>query len=109
MQPSRPSPSQERAGLGILATHGFADATTTAAAAAVVGPHAEGNPLIAALLAEGIGFAVGTMLLVVGLVAVAYPWVAAWAGLPRWFATALIVVGVLVALGNIAVVLGVVA
>lgn len=95
----------ERGGLGIFASHGVADAGTTALAATVVGRGAEANPLLQPLLAEGIGFAAGVMLLVVGLIAVSYPRLATWADFPAWFAPLLTLVGALVAIGNVAVVM----
>lgn len=91
-------------GLGIFITHGVADGLTTAAATNSVGASSEANPLVRWLLFQGVGFAVGVMLLVVGLIAVAYPRVAALADVPRWFAPVLIGSGLLVAAGNIAVV-----
>jgi hypothetical protein len=91
----------------LFGTHGLLDGLTTAAAAVSVPTAAEANPLMRAMLAEGIGFAVGAMLLVVGMVAAAWPRLAELADFPRWFAPGLIAVGVLVALGNLAVVVGV--
>ena len=96
--------SREREGLALLSTHGVADTASTLLAASVVGHGAEGNPLVATLLADGYGFAAGVMLAVVGAVAVAYPTVAEWADLPAWFAWLLAVIGALVAATNLLVV-----
>jgi hypothetical protein len=98
--------SREAEGLAIWATHGVLDGITTAAAAISTPTAAEANPLMRALLRAGVGWAVGTMLLVVGLISVAWPRLARWADLPRWFAPTLAAVGLLVALLNVLVVVG---
>jgi len=94
---------EEQHGLAIFATHGLADTTTTLFATAAAGAGLEANPIIAQLLQQGWGFAAGTMLLVAGLVAVAYPSVARYAEFPGWFGPALAAVGLLVAITNVAV------
>lgn len=91
----------------IFGSHGIADGVTTAWAAVVVGAAGEPNPLMAGLLEAGLGWAIGTMLLVVGLVAAAWPTLAERADLARWFPIALIAVGLLVALGNLVVVVAI--
>lgn len=95
---------REIEGVGIFLTHGIADGVTSAIAARSVGISAEVNPLVRWLLLQGVGFAVGVMLLIVGAMAVAYPRLAQWANIPRWFAPVLIGFGLLVAIGNVAVV-----
>ena len=90
---------------GIFATHGVLDAVTTAIAAIHLSAHGEANPLMRALLREGVGFAVGCMLLVVGLLAASWPRLAARYDFPQWFAPILCTVGLAVALGNVVVVL----
>lgn len=89
---------------GIFATHGVLDAATTALAAVHLSAHAEGNPLMRALLQEGVGFAAGAMLFVVGLLAAAWPHVADRCDFPRAFALLLVVVGLAVSVGNVWVV-----
>ncbi len=93
----------EEQGLALFATHGLADASSTLFATAAVGTELEANPVMAALLQQGWGFAAGTMLLVTGLVAVAYPTVARLEAIPHWFGPTLAVIGVLVASINLAV------
>jgi hypothetical protein len=93
----------EDQGLAIFATHGLADASSTVFASATAGPGLEANPLMADLLQQGWGFAAGSMLLVSGLVAVTYPSVARLEVVPNWFGLALAVVGLLVAIANVAV------
>ena len=97
--------SYERDGLGILLSHGVADGVTTLWAYRVVGAAGEANPIVRELLEIGVGFAFGSMLLVVGMVAAAYPLLARRYKFPRWFAAVLILVGFLVAAGNVLVVL----
>lgn len=85
----------------IFLTHGVLDAATTAFAAVYVSTESEGNPLIRVLLQEGVGFAVGSMLLVVGLLAAAWPTLAERYDFPRWLAPLLVAVGFVVAAGNV--------
>ncbi len=94
----------ERDGLLILLGHGVADGATTALAYAALGASGEANPLIRMLLQEGVGFAIGAMLLVVGGVAIAYPKLAEFGRFPRWFGPMVAAVGFAVALLNLAVV-----
>lgn len=94
---------EEEQGLALFATHGLADASSTIFAATAAGAGLEANPIMASLLQAGWGFAVGTMLLVTGLVAVAYPSIARLDAIPTWFGPALAVVGLLVAIINVAV------
>jgi len=101
----RSLPTEEQQGLALFATHGVGDAATTVLAAANLGADAEANPLIRAALEHGFGFATGTMLLVVGGVALAYPTVAEIAEIPDWYGWAMVAVGVVVSLGNLGVVL----
>ena len=95
----------ERDGLGILLTHGFADASTTLVAYRTVGLSGEANPLIRELLDVGALFAFGSILFVVGSIAIVYPSVAERAEFPGWFGPGLIAAGGLVALLNVLVVL----
>lgn len=96
--------SRTREAGAIFGTHGLADAATTALATATVGHRAEGNPIVRSLLEAGLGWAIGSMLLVSGLAAVAWPVAADAAGAPRWIGYAVAAVGAIVALGNLAVV-----
>ena len=98
------SPTREIEAAGIFATHGVLDAVTTALAAVHISAHGEGNPLMRALLREGVGFAAGSMLFVVGLLAAAWPHVADRYDFPKWFAPLLCAVGLAVAAGNVWVV-----
>lgn len=100
------APEREVEAGALFASHGVADGLTTVLAAREVGLGAEANPLMAALLAEGYGVALGVMLAVVGSVAVAWPHLASRYELPSWFAWVLVTLGVLVALGNVAVIAG---
>lgn len=97
---------RELEGLAIFATHGLLDAATTAIAALAHGVAAEQNPLIRLALEEGVGYAIGIIIGIVGLVAIAYPSVARRYDFPLWFPLLLVVVGVGVAFGNIAYSLG---
>lgn len=72
----------------IMTTHGFGDALTTIAAASVVGPQNEANPIVRELLAHGdlvtavvmlVAVAVGSVLWAVGADAADAPPVAGWA------------------------------
>jgi len=93
--------SREIEAAGIFATHGVLDAATTALAALHASAYGEGNPLMRALLREGVGFAAGSMLFVVGLIAAAWPSLARRYDFPRWFAPLLCVVGLAVSIGNV--------
>ena len=95
----------EHDGLGILLTHGVADASTTLVAYRAVGLSGEANPIVRELLDVGALFAFGLILFVVGSVAIVYPSVAERAEFPSWFGPGLIAVGGLVALLNVLVVL----
>lgn len=101
----RSLPAEEQQGLALFLSHGVADAATTLLAAGQLGPSVEANPLIRAALEQGYGFAAGIMLLVVGAVAIAYPTVAEIAELPDWYGWGMVAVGVVVAIGNLGVVL----
>lgn len=85
----------------LFGSHGLADASTTAVAALAIGSVGEFNPLMRTLLEAGVGWAVGSMLLVAGLVAVAWPSLADRADIPNWFPIALSVVGLVIAVGNL--------
>ena len=98
--------TRETEAAGIFVTHGLLDAGTTALAALHLSHGSEGNPAMRALLQEGVGFAVGSMLLVVGLLAAAWPRIASRYRFPRWFAPILCGIGLIVAIGNLVVVLG---
>lgn len=97
--------ARETEAAGIFATHGLLDAATTTIAALHLSHSSEANPIIRVLLQEGVGFAVGSMLLVVGLLAAAWPRIASRYRFPRWFAPTLCAVGLIVAVGNLVVVL----
>lgn len=102
----RALPSGERQGLAIYATHGLADTASTLLATAAFGASAEHNPIMARLLAEGWGFAIGVKLAAVGLVAIAYPHLADLENFPGWVGWPLAAAGLLVALLNVAFVGG---
>lgn len=95
---------RELEAVAIFGTHGVADALTTALAASVLGVGSEANPLMRSLLQAGFGWAVGSMLMAVGVVAIAWPTAADAVGAPRWVAAVLVGVGLVVALGNLAAV-----
>lgn len=88
----------------IFAGHGVADGLTTVLAALVVGTGGEANPVMRSLLEAGAGWAMGSMLLVTGLAAAVWPTAAEAVETPRWVGFAIAGVGIVVALGNLAVV-----
>lgn len=106
-----PTPKREIEGVAIFATHGLADGVTTALATLVGGAHVEANPLLRVLLEQGVGFAVGAMVLVVGVGALVYPTAATIADpyLPDAVPWLIIAIGGLVALLNVLYITGVVA
>lgn len=95
---------RELEAVAIFGSHGIADGATTALAALVIGTAAEANPLVRSLLEVGVGLAVGSMLLLAGLAALAWPTAAEAVGAPRWVAPAIAAVGLVVAIGNLAAV-----
>ena len=101
----RSLPTEEQQGIALFLSHGVADAGTTVLASATLGTSAEGNPIMRAALEQGLGFAAGAMLAVVGAIAVTYPTLAEIGKIPDWFGWALVAVGVVVSLGNLGVVL----
>jgi hypothetical protein len=104
MAHAEPAGHRRRVALGLFLSHGVLDALTTAAAALTVGAHVEANPLLTALMRQHVAPALGLMVLVTGAVALAWPRLAQWAEFPRWFGPSLVAVGLLVSLGNLAVV-----
>lgn len=97
--------TEEQQGLALFLTHGVADAATTVLAASAVGSGVEGNPIMRAALEQGYVVAAGLMLAVVGAVALTYPTLVEIGEIPDWFGWALVAVGVIVAIGNLGVVL----
>ena len=94
--------TRETEAAGIFATHGLLDAGTTALAALHFSHSSEGNPVMRALLQEGVGL----MLLVVGLIVAAWPRIVSRYQFSHWFALILCGIGLIVAIGNLVVVLG---
>lgn len=101
---TRPFDRCEVEAAGIFLTHGVLDGLTTAVAARAFGASGEANPVVHWLLGQGVGLAVLVMVLVAGVVGLAYPRLADWADFPRWFAPFLIAAGVLAGVGNLVVV-----
>ena len=102
----RALPSGERQGLALFATHGLGDGASTLLATAAFGAAGEANPIMASLLADGWGFAIGVKLALVGAVAIAYPRLSRLEGVPGWVGWPLAVFGAIVALLNLLLVGG---
>jgi hypothetical protein len=96
---------REREASALLLSHGVLDGVSTVLAVATVDAARESNPILRPLLAEGVGFAFGAILLVVGAIAVAWPTIAERYDLPAWFPWTLSAIGALIAIGNLVVVL----
>jgi len=98
-----PLTHEEQQGLALFATHGLADSASTIYATSVIGVAGEANPIVAQLLEQGWGWAAGTMLLITGLIAVVYPSIAKLDGIPQWFGSVVVGIGLVVAITNIVV------
>lgn len=95
--------SRRQEAAGILLSHGVLDAASTALAYFAVGVDGEANPIVRELLDVHVLLGVTVMLAVVGAVAVVYPRLASYAGVPWWFAPVVIGVGLAVAAVNVLV------
>lgn len=88
----------------IWTSHGLADASTTALAYFLVGGSGEANPVVAALLAVHVGVAAAVILGVTAVVTLVYVVAADVFEVPSSYAFIVSLVGVLVAVGNLAAV-----
>lgn len=88
----------------IFGSHGVADGVTTALAAVVVGSAGEGNPIVRSALEASVWGATALMLVGAGLAAIAWPTAADAVDAPEWVGATIAAVGIVVALGNLAVV-----
>lgn len=91
--------------LGIWLSHGVADAVSTVLAARAVGAHAEANPIVGALLAQGELLTVAVMVSVVAGAAVLWAYSAESAGAPPWIGHGITAVGLTIAALNVVVAL----
>lgn len=92
---------REIEGAGIFLAHGVADGLTTALAASTLGASGEANPVVQWILVRGVGVTVLVMVLIAGIVGLAYPRLAAWGEFPGWFAPLLVAVGLSASVGNL--------